>query len=416
MRRAAGRIDRSAPVRCVLPVLLLLASAVPGRAAAPALPRCDHVGVSPAFAKDRTVFCAGIAGRGSSSPVGVFYVSGDGGRSWAKAAARGLEIVRSIGGVVVSPLYASDRAVYVPTGDGVFVTTDRGATFALVDALANDTQWDVLVPFVTTVQGLPTQPVPRVNFAWSHRTRNARLDPPVHQPVSGAPDAVAQFLLPPGFDITHDTALATASRTAAGTLQPVVWKCLPNLVCTEPLHEFAAGNSVVHAWLAPDYAKSRTVFVVTRPFPGGRAFEAWRSTDGGATFAPWTSLMAVLKPLNDANPGGRASVTLAFGPGASEYYVRVSYPITKQSPPAPPANQVLRSTNAGRTWTRVAWSMGGGQRGPKGALPWFRGAVFSNDAVAVAPDGRLFTVAANYDDELYCSVDKGRTWARLCRR
>lgn len=75
--------------------------------------------LSPAFARDQTLFVAGLRDGVS--------VSTDGGRTWAERN-DGLEDA-AILGLAVSPDYSSDRTLYAATEAGVFRSRDGGATW-----------------------------------------------------------------------------------------------------------------------------------------------------------------------------------------------------------------------------------------------------------------------------------------------
>src|SRR5262249_59382310 len=72
--------------------------------------------LSPAFARDQTLFVAGLHDGVS--------VSTDGGRTWMERN-DGLEDA-AVFGLAVSPSYASDRTLYAATAAGVFLSRDGG--------------------------------------------------------------------------------------------------------------------------------------------------------------------------------------------------------------------------------------------------------------------------------------------------
>lgn len=141
-------------------VAALTAAVLPARAAAPRPPACLTVALSPAFATDRTVFCA------YEVPGDAAYLarSTDGGRTWrpGRAFHRDDDVEHFSPRLTVSPWYRSDHRVFAGTGEATYESTDGGATFRKVDT--GDKGWGA---FALT-GFLDPQPVgpPRPAFAF----------------------------------------------------------------------------------------------------------------------------------------------------------------------------------------------------------------------------------------------------------
>lgn len=422
---------------CVLAAYLFGVGPASSRPAPASPERCELVAASPDYAKDRKLFCAGrIVQPETATIVTKFYVSTNGGKSWQQATAQGLVVdTRSfLGQLVVSPRYTQDRAVYLHTDEGIWRTIDDGATFTLVNALANPGEGR-LAPYVEDAPGLQDQG-PHTAFAFADGPSTARIDPPLHLPIPASPDDEVRFLIPAGFPAQGEAFVFSSNSdpSAGGPERLVLYSCVPGFSCAVELFRFPEATRLGEAWLAPDYTTSKTIYVEVLsvdPADGGSGTPTmWRSTDAGRTFSPWKSTNPLLKGV----PSGGASqahVGLAVDPtNPREIFLRVSfdplqYPDTLEESPRvvenPPAEQVFFSRDRGQSWKRVAYGFSYRQKGKSGNLPWNADSYMHPTHMFALPDGKLMTIARRFGggdsyEGPYCSVDDGRTWAKTCPR
>jgi hypothetical protein len=185
---------------------------------------------------------------------------------------------------------------------------------------------------------------------------------------------------------------------------PYVLRCSSSFACTgaTPVNapedgaaaNFPAGDNIETVlYLAGDYTRHGTVFVNT---PRG----VFKSLDGGRSFTE-------LQVIPDRVPGGIGTPMMALAPGYRETgpirtaYVAAFQQLNPNTAQMRTIGGIYRTDDGGTTWSAVATSgsfAGGAQ------------------AVAVAPDGRLF---AGYINDggvggLLCSADHGRTWRPSC--
>ncbi len=295
--------------------------------------------------------------------------------------------------VVATPGVFTLHAVYLQTNQqGVLVSTDLGTSWLAYDAEANQWADDLAVapPLTTTGVDAPLLGVSSVLVAGF-----------------GADDLVSvsqqgRHLPVPASEGAGDGNL---TRTHAA-----LFRCTATLACREKVFGFPA-----------DFAKNRTIYVTLQAASARRPLQAWISTDAGAHFTRWRAVDAVLAPAN-AQGGQTVAAGLATTAGSATMYLHVTAKrvFPSRSAPVPP-QQVFRSDDRGARWTRVAW--GDRQRGNLGfhlphGLDWRR-----TGDVWLLPDGRVFApggiyhgVAGTSEYGLWCSVDRGRTWARHCAR
>jgi photosystem II stability/assembly factor-like uncharacterized protein len=405
---------------CAASVVGLPATAAPAPVAQP----CTEFAASPAFAADHTAFCTGEqrdASTGTTTGV-AFFVTTDGGKSWAKATAVGL--VTPAGADVlqdlfVSPRYADDEAVFVQLTNGLFVSVDRGATFLPADPLA----WGRLTPFVAGAA--PAGAVAHTLIAHARRgdtegaNQSSILDPTTRArtPAKGSPGFDTEFAISPGF-AKDGMAFVMAAHGAGLTRQFRLYGCSVALECSTPLFAFPKRWTFDRLWLAPDFSTSKTLYVSIRPLEGPMTL--WWSHDAGKTFVRWTAAERLQRDFT----------SVAFGlsgvAGTRQLYFRITRN-AGDKPTSPPFEQLFWSRDDGATWTRVAYGRAAYQPGPRGTMPPAPPREYDADGqtarglVTATGSGRVFMLGQTIDgkaryESLFCTVDNGRTWARYCAR
>lgn len=378
---------------------------------------CRLVAYSPDFSTDRTMFCAGLDIDIVRRTIQTsFFVSKDAGATWARPAADGLVTGTNSRPeqLIVSPLYRTDKALFLHTDEGIWKTTDFGETFVLVDSLANPGEGR-LAPIVETVGG------ERTVFAFANAELTAKIDPPLHVPVAGAPEPELRFVIPPTFAETGEAFVV--ARRPGETPAVILFGCNSALACTDELFEFPPRDEFGNLWLGPMTANGRSMFVETlrSARPGVSYPVLWRSLDGGRTFVEWSEPNRVLEPIRGVD-GRFARTGLAQDPGdPARLFLRVSYmPATRgrASRTNPPGEQIFRSDDGGTTWRRVAYGLSFKQTGKPGRLPWSHVNEQSQAHMAFAAEGHLVALGNVFGPDGYkgpfCSRDFGRHWARAC--
>lgn len=378
---------------------------------------CRLVAFSPGFETDETMFCAGLDIDVVRRSIQTsFFVTTDAGRTWTRPPAQGL--VTSTASrpeqLIVSPLFDTDRAVYLHTDEGIWKTTDLGETFVLVDSLANPGEGR-LAPMVETAGN------DRTVFAYANAELTAKIDPPLHVPLAGAPEPELRFVIPPAFD--EDGSAFVVARRPGEAPAAILFSCDATLTCIDALFEFPAGDEFGNLWLGPLTDQGQSIFVETlrSTGPADPHPVLWHSVDGGQSFVEWTTANRLLDPIVHA--GGRlARVGLAHDPAdASRAFLRVSYvPRTtkKASRTNPPGEQVFRTDDGGATWRRVAYGLSFKQSGRAGTVPWTHVNQQSAAHITFAGEGRLVALGNVFGPDGYngpfCSTDLGRHWSRSC--
>lgn len=392
-------------------------SAAPARAAR-WRPSCRTLVVSPGYARDRTAFCVF---RASGVDPYELAVTTDAGRSWRVPPATGM--VRNATnislGISLSPRYPADRMVFAIIGTGTYVSTDRGESFRLLDGLAKGGSQDNPVPFLSApIPELAplTGTQPQVYLAYAGRVA-ARIDVAngVHEPALGAPDLLVGFAavaptLPP---------VAFSYRPMGTGMVAAATRCTPQLACAGVPFTFPAGLEYADypdLW-ARGLGDGKTLVVRLVRIADGST-HLWRSTDGGATFAEWRSVEALLKPANDTSDHAPGVFVAAHPDRPSTLYLRISGTWRRNhswDKAAPPAERVLRSVDGGQTWRLVAFQRGEWQAGPRGALPWHSPANGPDGNGLFVARGALFAVGGGGGPgTVFCSRDGGVRWATAC--
>jgi hypothetical protein len=217
-----------------------------------------------------------------------------------------------------------------------------------------------------------------------------------------------EFVVSP--DYARDgMAFAVAEEGVGLTRRFSLFKCDIAFRCAEALYKFPRQWSYTRLWLAPDFAKSRTMFASMMTTTGPRLM--W-SRNGGATFSTWTSAEKLRAPAADP------AVAISAVQGTRDLYMRLSGANENV-----PDERLLLSKDFGATWTQVSFGRTFGQPGPRGSMP-FSSVGPNNTArglLTAVGGGRVFTLGASREhnttiDSFYCTADNGRTWARRCSR
>jgi len=420
-----------------LAVLAGLIAGPPSAGAAarvPHAPVCVNLSFSPSFASDGTAMCdRWYADPTTHEPAGVsVYVTRDHGRTWAfHENVPGIVANQSLvlGRTFVSPAFSVDHALYVTLSIGLYRSTDYGATFASADPLVGD-GGEVPAP-MTAFQdaGIAGQSVPKLPAGGAGGVRavfvvaspndanahTAKYDDPLHLPVAGSPFENLQFLVPPTFARDHQAFVVANVTNVSDATNPTppahlqLFGCDASLSCPTSLFAFPAGLLLVNSWAAPDYATSKSLVVELTDALGLRTF-LWRSSDGGRTFAPWSSVNALIAPLGAiAGKLAKAGATesLAVDPGNGRHmWMLVQRGAFKWVKGMPPALQLFESADRGTTWRRIGWRLGDGQPGRRGKLP-------DLTFLTSPARGTLFALsvsASTGEASPVYSVDNGRTW------
>lgn len=419
----AGRTKRIiAAAACALAVSGALAHSAPP--AAPPVWPCDELAVSPEFVTDRTAFCAGaVVDRSTRATTGVaVWRTTDGGRTWSRQAAAGLLVTNpnaKVDHLAVSPLYKTDRTVFVQlTGTGLFSSIDGGATFTVVSPLA----WGALTPYAATAPGglLPAEGVhalyvmARPADEEGSPNGSALIDPitKAYTPVTGTPGRDAAFAVSDTF-ARDNAAFAVANHGVGLDAYVGIYRCTATFSCSERLQVFPKRWTFDRIWLAPDFRRSRTIYVSMTTVTGARSL--WWSRNAGATWTRFSAAERLLAATVDA----KVSPAIAFAWSGRYVYLRVSAAGSPRT--GPPAEQLYRSADGGATWRLFAYGRSATQVGSRGTMPTDALPLETGDGRAPrgrltgTADGRLFLLGSTWVYKgFYCSANAGRAWARLC--
>lgn len=422
--RAAGR-TRHVLVAAACALAAWATHAYPAPPAPPPVWPCDEFAASPDFATDRTAFCAGaVVDRSTRATTGVaVWRTTDGGRTWAQQPAAGLLFTNTnakVEHLEVSPRYKSDRTIFVQVGGtGLFSSVDGGATFTLVSPLA----WGELTSYAATAPGgvLPTEGVhtlyvmARPADEDGKPNSSALIDPltRAHTPVVGTPGRDKTFAVSDTF-ARDGSAFAVADHGVGLDAYVGIYRCTATFSCSDRLHSFPKRWTFDRIWLAPDFARSRTLYVSMTTVSGARSL--WWSRNAGTTWARFSSAERVLA----ATVKAKVAPAIAFAWSGRHVYFRVAAVGSPRT--GPPAEQLYRSADGGATWRLFAYGRSATQAGSRGTMPADAAPLDTADGrsprglLTGTVDGRLFLLGSTWVYKgFYCSADGGRTWARLCR-
>jgi hypothetical protein len=415
---------RGRRIAAALAATLCVATAPAGAAQAAKSPPCTNLGFSPAFARDRVMFCS------YDEPQEGAYLarSDDGGRTWqpGRLVATGVADVFNAP-VFVSPWFPTDHRVFVTMESGLSESTDGGRTFHPVPPPpggGTDGAWGPSIAGFRDPATAPAGP-PREAFVYSAWDEARVYTPGVGtRTILGAPTEDATlFLVPPDYPSTRRAVLLAHST---GVVWPdpdakpfsktglVAYDCVGDFVCTEPLFWF---GDVAARFMGP-LGRPGSFGVTTIDFyKDDQPKDAWRTADYGRTWQRWPSL----KRLIDAVPKDTApTVTVTVSPDAPDrLYALVDTYVPRfyvNQDTLPHTFFLYRSDDDGATWRSVGTSSPTMQAS---TLPWNFTHWRMDPTIAAVPGGRLYVNAAHRTRSgkvdywgVYCSADGARTWRR----
>lgn len=402
---------------------------------------CQAFGSSPNFAKDRVLFCA-AAGSWASNFDGkvLLYRSNDGGRSWGPGRAvvqptrtQAVDDVWPMGlqptgrpevaiSVLLSPAFATDKTLFVGTeGSGSFMSTDGGLTFVKVASAVHVSRWGTSVFLDVAPQlGLP---MPALAVADQTSNYAGVFTPPLPEwhiisPPGFSPNGV---LVAPDWATSRQAVIVGNQRVQTGDAPfdaaPRAYGCDVHFVCMKELYNFGNIGSLEFIETLPMNQGGRD-YVTIMTWESMRVF---RTRDGGEHWEPWTSLKPLLGDLrlNDR-------VEIASDPARpKQLFLRVSGMNFERQ--KSPQEQLFRSDDDGKHWTRIGFAWGPGQKGrqPRSTLPWnmmplYRTYLSAFQPIVVGPSGQIILTGQRQtgsqinDRGLYCSKDYGRSWSTRC--
>jgi hypothetical protein len=345
------------------------------------------------------------------------FVTTDKGHTWRKASTTGIALSRPddyVRGVVLSPRYASDRMILVQYARaGLFASTDLGATFTLASPLGLGR----VTPYIATPAVLADVARPLLLHAdAAGNDVSMQIDPASHAiaPVPGTPGDDREFAVSPRY-ATDGLAFAAAMVASAdGTFaSPAVFACSTGFACAESRFQGPARATFDGLWALPSTTPSG--FVVVLRLLVASTPKYWRSTDGGRTFAAWTSVNNIGATIARE---GSAHLAVAADPREPKrMYLRASWTGNRTNPPN---EQVFVSDDAGSRWRRVSYGTMVSLRhvGPIPEMAPNSSRETPTGFLVAGGAGRLFMLAGGrYNPEYtgpYCSRDGGKTWARFC--
>lgn len=293
----------------------------------------------------------------------VLFRSDDGGATWTKLAATGLDA----DSIIVSPAWPQDKRIFAQGPSGLLVSYNGGKSFS---------------PALEGVYRGPTAMSPGFGQGddsiligsapyWRYHGE------PVAEPnaVTGLSGDRAYFAYRPDYTTSGVLFAGSTQTSAGGVLKPSVWTCTGG-TCSAPQH-------------LPQLFDAPLVHVASTYGTDG-IVAAWRddrlylSTGADLHFELITNLPTAGAILGVADDGRGALYVALSGIGHEA-----------------PAG-IARTTDGGRTWTLL----GGGSPIATGI-----------GTVAAVPDGPLLAAGSNSSGRgLYCSTDGGTTWHRRCNR
>ncbi len=382
-------------------------------------PGCLWLGFSPDFARDRTMFCQHhTAGR-----VVWLHRSVDSGRTWD--AGRVVDDSGVATGIVVSPLFAQDRRVYLTTSDkgtdGFFESVDAGKTFREVPDSSHRELFSLqLYPYVEPLPA-PHVALVHLRFGGGMSVYDSQLG---FRPIVSSPWPLGfRFIVPPDYPTTRQA--VQLGRQPSLTVRDVrlidsgdgAYQCA-DFTCPRRIAEFGLLHPSAINRIVPGDEYFGGLDVRGDPPYEGRPYYMWRSRDYGRTWSRWASVEKLLN--NRAIVPTFGELTVAASPDAPRrlFLHLVSHPEGKQA--SVPMFQLYRSDDDGASWRRIAHAWGAGQpTKAKSVLPWNEvGPEQRFGQIFVQPGGRLYVPAAHKTGGkfdfvgMYCSTDLGRTWRK----
>jgi hypothetical protein len=395
----------------------MLLPAAAGSAAPAIRPECVATGFSPAFAKDRTVFCATVDDNGT-----YVWKSTDRGRTWERRGrVREGGEQHHVSGFVMSPLYERDRRVYLAV-DRLYGSADDGHTFTVTsDRDIARTRVDAYVDTWPNTTGIAVPGVePHVSLLYASYSAFGQAF--VIDSIFGERDShtlrtsLLDFVLPPDF-ATRRTAVAVTLRpgiTAAWQelqqLGVVTYRCDVDFHCTDPIQDLG----VMYVDGVEPIGRPGEEYLYGHTQTG--AVQVWRTTDSGYAWARWPSVERLL-------PKGTYSLWMTADPDRPGRLYLHTAADEKFGGPRTPRFSLFRSDDDGKTWHVLGRSYVPGTRGvPRDTLPWHTGGdsvAASTSYVSAQPGGYLYVLGGQRRNGrdvvgLWCSRDAGHTWRTAC--
>jgi photosystem II stability/assembly factor-like uncharacterized protein len=340
--------------------------------------------VSPAYMKSGVVAAIGVVLNCDQDCIAL-WVSRDGGSTWHRAAAKGWQPSR-----VVIAMDAQGHDILYGTGSKLLMRSDDlGETFVAAGGGGMPTM-------------LPSYPqdgsfaVASVGLGSDYVVRHGAA-----HDVAGSTDADTdlEFVASPEYPNGGSSSPALLVGMDPISKSPVVLHCTVDFACSSPttLVQPETSSTITTTntllFMSGDYAEHGSVFADT---PIG----VQKSTDGGMTFTP-------LSIVSTAGADRTATPMMALATGYREAgpvrtaYVSVFQVSGVQTKQPHTDGGVYKTDDGGSHWTALATT------GP------FAG---GSQAIAIAPDGRLFASYTDHSNNsgLLCSADGGASWHAAC--
>jgi len=388
------KITRGALIASISTAALLGVHSLPAKAQGSPTPpsavgneMVQWIALSPAYTRTGLVV-AQTAQLSCSANCLHLWVSKDGGASWHRAAAQNW----TPGRVWIGVSAGGHESLYTPGTRGLERSDDDGETWLNSAAPGIPT----ILPSYPQDEGLAVASAAGGGASGDgdYLSRGGKTER-----VQGSGGAVVDlsFMTSPDFPSGGTFNPALMVGTDPHTEQPFVLQCSAQLACSTktplPWPSDKAGVLAVQTALYPsaDYTQRGSVFAAT-------PFGIDKSLDGGQTFVP-------LPVVPTAGATTTTTPMMALAPGYREagpvrtLYVAVFQAFMSQTS-GHVAGGLYRSSDGGTTWSALVTN------GP------FAGGA---QAVAVAPDGRLFAgyFDGNGHGGLLCSID-GTSWHASC--
>jgi RNA polymerase sigma-70 factor (ECF subfamily) len=323
--------------------------------------RVEEYTVSPNYEQDRTVFATGWANECDSPGMcPVLYKSQDGGTTWRKLQAAGLQQGR----VLLPPSYPRDSRIFSFSTTYLSVSEDHGSSFRLLTPVQGEATMSPLFSasdpriLFTSTAVYPAAPV-----GLQYDDRTGRLAPlPLVMPNGAAP---LRFAFSPGYAADRSMLVGGGRVDVAGKIVGSVALCSED-GCKEV------------------FATPKLSFVVELLWTGGPGATAfvytdntlYASVDGGNTFE------------QRFLPGGDGNRIRSFARASDgRYLLSVVLPDLTA--------QVYESHDEAVTWSLLNVASSGRHK------------------LTPLPDGRVLGIGFPHGSE--CSVDGGRTWTPSCQ-